>query len=695
MVKFNTLTSVDRRMALLIFALVLALYLRTLAPGLLAGDSAEFQMAAWNWGLAHATGYPLYLLLGGLWQRLFSPLYALSNGVGWLSITPATALNAFSAVTGALAAALLYGLLARILPQPQTSQGDGVRRGIAAFAAALFAVSPTVWLQATIAEAYTLHALFVVLILLAATALGARRVGELRSIEESKAENKRRSRGERIRNSHSLFFILAFLLGLALTHHATTVLLFPALAVYLRLTRRRWRLTPAAALLALLLLALPLLLYLYIPLRSTPAASPWYHPQIGDTTLNLYGSGWPAFFDFVSGRSIAVGFRAAGELGAPLAEAARFWRVPFTWFGLLLAALGVIALARSRRWPLLALTGVYALGQQTFNLFYDIGDIFVYYIPLYLVGAIWAGFGAMALVDLPRLRGTGEPGSGEAGEQESEEEHPTGEVSNPYSLFFMLLLFLLPLHLGRTFAPRIERLQNDSARASWEEVLNAETLPADGAYLISNDRDEIVPLYYLQHVEERAPSVTGLFPGLTLATDLPNLSFVDIGATVQSALDAGDRPVYLVKPMPGLEVRFGLVLEPPLVRVAGTAINGPPAVPVDSPLGPLTLLGYDTARDGEALDLALHWRVDAPLNGDYTTTVQLFNDDGGKIAQRDQPAGGSFYPTSLWKPDEILLDRHTLSLPTNAVPARLLVGMYVGPEFQQLAPPIELAWLAN
>ena len=47
-----------------------ALYLRTLAPGVLGGDSGEFQFAAWLGGFAHPTGYPLYLLLGYLWTHL-------------------------------------------------------------------------------------------------------------------------------------------------------------------------------------------------------------------------------------------------------------------------------------------------------------------------------------------------------------------------------------------------------------------------------------------------------------------------------------------------------------------------------------------------------------------------------------------------------------------------------------------------
>ena len=59
----------DRQIGLLLFALVLGNYLRTLAPGMLAGDPGEFQFAAWRLGLAHPTGYPLYMMLGWIWQH--------------------------------------------------------------------------------------------------------------------------------------------------------------------------------------------------------------------------------------------------------------------------------------------------------------------------------------------------------------------------------------------------------------------------------------------------------------------------------------------------------------------------------------------------------------------------------------------------------------------------------------------------
>ena len=153
MVKFfwNRYPRADRQAALFLFAGVFGLYLRTLAPGLLFGDSAEFQVAAWQLGLAHPTGYPLYLIVGSLWQHLL----ALAG------LSPAYALNVLSAFFGAATVALLYLCMVGWLQQ----SSFGVHRLAALLTALLFAVNFTFWSQNLIAEVYTLHTLFMVLLL--------------------------------------------------------------------------------------------------------------------------------------------------------------------------------------------------------------------------------------------------------------------------------------------------------------------------------------------------------------------------------------------------------------------------------------------------------------------------------------------------------------------------------------------------
>lgn len=645
-----------RAVVLLIAALTAALYLRTLARGVLPGDAGEFQMAAWNFGVAHATGYPLYLILGGIWQRLWS----------LFGVSPALALNAWSAVFGVACVVLFYSITARWLQGP-----PAIRTAAAVLAAAWLATNPTFWSQALIAEVYTLHALFLVLIL-----------GALQRLESAE---------ERSANPVWLFLLL----GLSLAHHATTALYAPGIAVFLWFTRARLTRRGATWLLAAVALLAPLLLYLYVPLRATPAASPWYFPRLGTETLPLYAGGVQGFLDFVTGRSISVGFRGAGEAIAALPEALRLWRLHFGWVGLVLMVVGVYALVRRRQWPLLAFTAITLVCLQIFNLFYAIGDILVYYIPLYVIGSLWVGFGAWLLgtgfaaqVDDPT--GGMEPTHGaepaHGTEPARREERPVGIQWQSLGVVVIVGLLFLPLRQVLAYLPNLDQSRGGLQGRMWDGILASEL--ARGAVLVSNDRNEIVPLYYKQYVEGVRTDITGIFPLIA-----PEARFADVGATVQTALDSG-APVYLAKPMPGLEVRFALAARPPVVQVLGPAANRSPETVVEQPFGPLTLLGFDRnaagSENGENL-VRLYWRVDAPMPGPFTTTVQLFDADGNKIAQNDAVAGGQFYPTSLWKPGEEIVETHTLSPTNGAEAATLLVGMYSGAELTPLAPSIMIS----
>ena len=66
------------------------IYIFTLSPDVLPADAGEFQAVVPLLGVAHPPGFPLYILLGKAFLILFPFL------------TPARALNLFSALTGAL-----------------------------------------------------------------------------------------------------------------------------------------------------------------------------------------------------------------------------------------------------------------------------------------------------------------------------------------------------------------------------------------------------------------------------------------------------------------------------------------------------------------------------------------------------------------------------------------------------------------
>ncbi|MFN8466117.1 MAG: DUF2723 domain-containing protein [Caldilineaceae bacterium] len=673
----------DRQIAFLIAAVTLGLLLRSVVRDVLPSDAGEFHFAAWNWGLAHPTGYPLYLLAGGVWQHVWS----------LVGISPAFSLNALSAVFTAAAAGLFYLLLRRWLPGPVLATRLAAGLGVAFLVA-----NPTLRTQSIQAEVYSLHLLLLVAILLAADRLAKADHPLTPSPSDQATDDCRRP--------HPLT-VLAFLTGLALTHHATTLFLLPPLAIYLFLANRSWWKPWRAWLWAVPAFLLPLLLYLYVPLRGGPDGSPWYHQPFGDGVLSLYMPGWASFFQFITGRSISVGYYGFNEALANVSTAAILWLRHYEWPGLLLAAAGIFVLVRLRNWPMLALTVSYFVLQQVFNLFYAIGDIFVYYIPLYLIGCIWIGFAGAGIGAAFRFGASEEPGrlnapspaSGPVSDSESgPDAGTTVQTAQRLGTIVLVALFVLPFQLWTRYTTLVEQLQDEStaARATWEEILAAD--PPANAILVSNDRNEIVPLFYLQTVENRARGNTGLFPLIA-----PDARFADIGTTVQTALAAGatvqpKEPVYLIKPMDGLEARFALEpATPPLVQVTGDAAAAEPAVAADAVYGPLRLLGYDlqpastlTGTDTLTETVTLHWQVVDPFPGDYTTTVQVFDAAGSKLAQDDRRAGGDYYPTTLWKPGEVILDRHTLALRTGAQPTRLLVGMYSGPEASLLAPPLEL-----
>ena len=459
--------------------------MRTLAPDVLPGDAGEFQLAAWRLGLSHPTGYPLYMLLGNLWQRLLSIF----------GVSPAAALNGLSALFAALAVAMLYLFMLDVpVASPIT------RRLVAVFAALLLAVNVAFWGQALIAEVYTLHTLLLAALLLALQYVAAAQ------------GDKRTVRPRRLIGAALIF-------GLSMAHHAMTLLAVPAILIYLfSLDRDWWRFSARIWLAIVAALLLPLALYAYIPLRSGPVASPWYHQPLGATTLSLYENNWSSFIAFLTGQSISVGFNGPARALANIPPAGSLWLAQFSWLGLLLMALGLYTLAAKRR-PLLWLTAGIAVAQQAFNLFYAIGDIAVYYIPLYAIGAIWAGYGAAGLAEGLWLRPAA---TAQSADRTKGGRSVAGTV-------VVLLLLLLPLTALARNSRHVDQSGNVGTRAMWEEILTA--LPAGDSILVSNDRDEMPAFFYMQYVEDRAPGVTALHPLMA-----PDARFADISATIDTAL---------------------------------------------------------------------------------------------------------------------------------------------------------------
>ncbi|MFN2169291.1 MAG: protein O-mannosyl-transferase family [Anaerolineae bacterium] len=634
----------DMLLALGLGGAAFGLYLITLAPTVLAGDGGEFQFVPYLLGVAHPTGYPLYCLLGWAWSHLLP--------VGDVAYR----MNLFSAFASTAAVGLLYPLSLLLFGQILPALSIGARRLLGLLAATLFATTPTLWSQSIIAEVYGLHILLVVLFLFLLLEWGEQ-------------------------GRFSLLVMAACCFGLGLAHHRTTLLLAPAALAYVWLTARRQRQTISTKrrswLWVVVAALLPLVLYLYIPLRAPH--TPYLHLPLDEgRELVLYENSVASFFDFVLGGPFGGSLDLSVDLGQRLSMAWDLLRGEVGWPGVLLALLGLLTLIRARRWPVLALTGLIYVATVTFNLVYTIGDIFVLFIPSYLMVVLWiaVGVGGLAEVAASRARTPGRSLS-----------------SRPWAALIVLPFFLLPAWTVARYYDQVDQSGNARARSRWQRIL-AEPLPSRAA-LISNDRNDIMPMWYFQYVEDRRPDLLGLFP--LIAPEYPSL-----GEVLDLALST-DRPLYLIKEMPGIEIKVAVEAEGGLWRIAGPAAQGQPEHALDGQLaGAVALGGYDLypdqPRPGEGLQISLYWQALRPLEERYHSFVHLIDGAGKRVAQSDHQPGGVYYPTTLWHLGERLRDDHYLTVPADAPPGtyRLLAGMYAlsgEGQLQALGEPISLGQL--
>lgn len=91
---------------------------------------------------------------------------------------------------------------------------------------------------------------------------------------------------------------------------------------------------------------------------------------------------------------------------------------------------------------------------------------------------------------------------------------------------------------------------------------------------------------------------------------------------------------------------------------------------------------------GEALQVQLDWRAEAPVALRYKVFLQLLDADGRLVAQHDSVPGGGLAPTDAWAPGETVLDRRALMLSEGLAAGRytLIVGLYTESDPGQRLP---------
>lgn len=604
------------------------LYLYTLAPGVLASDGGEFQFAAWNFSLVHPTGYPLLLILGGVFQHI------LPNG------TPAFRLNIFNAIMAACAVGVLYLAAYKIANDKIWS----------IVAAASFAVSRTFWFEASGAEAYALNALFLAILISIA----------------ARWKNNPSSRT-------FAWFCLAY--GLALTHHRTIALWLPAFALYFSFaslkilkTSPRFQISSSHFVSFTLCFILPLLLYAYIPLRAS--GSPYFHLPIATNQLiTLYDNTPQGLVNYILGRTFAFELTWDAVSITRMSSTPQLLLNEFGALGVVLGAIGFGLMIWRHDWKVLALVVMGAGMTLFFNAIYHIGDIAAFYIPVYLIWALLIADGGSLIVNSKASN--------------LNTDFPTSNFHTLTAKYrFLVTIIAGVLLVGFQFSANFQpaNRSNESPRDQWTKILSA-PIPQN-AILVSNDRDEMMPLWYIQYVEHTRTDLLGLFPLIT-----PDPKYADIGRLTDSVLDSG-RPIYFVKPMPGIEIKYRLdAATPPLARVLGRAAENTPQHRTNASIADrVRVLGYDLDRVASTLRISVYWQATTNLDRNYTGYVNLVRPHGGKIAQGDDhQLGGDFYPTTLWQAGDTLVDVQSISL--TDVPHdnyRLFVGLYTQPDLTPL-----------
>lgn len=429
--------------SLFIFLGATVLYLFTMAPSItqqhFGTDSAELTATAYTLGVAHPPGYPTYIILA----KIFS------MAIPWGDV--AHRINILSAVSGAGSVLLVYWICHTIIEGTFViSRSPSYKTSTAAFiGAAAFAVSPLPWSQSIIGEVYSLNALFTGGILLLT----------LRWSQEPRAR----------------FWVLAltiFLLGLGLGNHLT--LLFVALPMSYIIVMNRGAFTLAPAFKLLIVFALGLSIYLYLPIRASS------NPPInwGDTT-NIEGFLWMIFA--VPYQGLVFGLPIV-EVPGRLVEWADLLARQFNGFGLFVGILGIWRL-RVGNFPMLLFTCLLFLSSVTYSITYQTGDSRMYLTPAFMVFAIWIGVGTYWLAHLA---------------SETYHTAPMRLLSLGSTLFLTVFLMVPLLQFLANFNGT--SLRGDTATLDYAKGV-FQTVESD-AVILAEDEDELFPLWYYAFVKE-------------------------------------------------------------------------------------------------------------------------------------------------------------------------------------------------
>lgn len=83
-------------------------------------------------------------------------------------------------------------------------------------------------------------------------------------------------------------------------------------------------------------------------------------------------------------------------------------------------------------------------------------------------------------------------------------------------------------------------------------------------------------------------------------------------------------------------------------------------------------------RPGETVWLTLYWQAEAQIERDYTVFAHILDPTGWLRGQQDNPPRQGTWPTSVWVPGDLVVDRYSLPVAADAPPGlySIEVGLY-------------------
>lgn len=100
-----------------------------------------------------------------------------------------------------------------------------------------------------------------------------------------------------------------------------------------------------------------------------------------------------------------------------------------------------------------------------------------------------------------------------------------------------------------------------------------------------------------------------------------------------------------------------------------------------------SLLGYNLVMGARSIDLTTYWKANSVMREDYSIFAHLLDMGEKVLVYKDLQPEGNPYPTTLWRPGELVTVPFRFDLPPEFAPEkhRIAIGLYTPDNFRRLS----------